>query len=113
MVAIAGDRTSNGGLTSASHAIRPIRYTDCHNSLAISRSRHAGGSPQAASPMSTTAAGCFTSADEFQRDARTLLDRVHAGLTAHGFDTDEAKTDVAWIFALERPWGPSKAKAAE
>jgi hypothetical protein len=54
----------------------------------------------------------FTSADEFQRDARTLLDRVHAGLTAHGFDMDEAKTDVAWIFASERSRGPSKGMEA-
>ena len=47
----------------------------------------------------------FNNQAEFRRGATTLLDEVDRNLTAHGFKMDEAKTEVAWIFASERP-GP-------
>jgi hypothetical protein len=39
------------------------------------------------------------------------LDQIHAALEKYGFQMDEAKTEVAWIFAGEKPRAASKEKA--
>jgi hypothetical protein len=53
----------------------------------------------------------FTKQRDFQEQATTLLDQVNSTLAEHGFKMDEAKTEVAWIFAGERPRAASKEKA--
>ena len=40
---------------------------------------------------------------EFKQRATELLDEADEALTAHGFQMDEAKTEVAWIFASGKP----------
>jgi len=50
----------------------------------------------------------FSTQVEFEREARSLLDSVHFKLQEHGFAMDEAKTEVAWVFAGERPRAASK-----
>jgi hypothetical protein len=53
----------------------------------------------------------FTKQKDFHEQAIGLLDQVNATLAEHGFKMDEAKTEVAWIFAGERPRTTSKEKA--
>jgi sporulation-control protein spo0M len=54
---------------------------------------------------------CFTKQKDFQERATALLDQVNTTLEEHGFKMDETETEVAWIFAGERPRAASKEKA--
>jgi ribonuclease HI len=53
----------------------------------------------------------FSGQRDFHTKATELLDQVHRVLSKHGFQMDEDKTEVAWIFAGERPGAASKKKA--
>ena len=48
---------------------------------------------------------------QFQAKATQLLNEVNEALTSHGFQVDEAKTKVTWIFASERPRAKIKEQA--
>jgi len=55
----------------------------------------------------------FSSQNEFQEQASHLLGQVSEALEDHGPLMDEGKTEVAWIFAGERPRTASREKARE
>ena len=55
----------------------------------------------------------FTSGRDFQETASELLNQLHDKVLKNGFQIDEDKTEVAWIFASERPKASSRLKAAE
>jgi hypothetical protein len=41
----------------------------------------------------------YTKQRDFHEQATALLDQVNATLEEHGSKMDEAKTEVAWVFA--------------
>jgi len=53
-------------------------------------------------------ASSFTNRRDFQSRASVLLEDIHQVLTKHGFQMDEAKMEVAWIFASEKPRAASR-----
>jgi ribonuclease HI len=53
----------------------------------------------------------FTKQKDFQEQATALLNQVDTTLGKHGFKMNEDKTEVAWIFAGERPRTTSRKKA--
>jgi len=65
------------------------------------------------SPTWMTAVGRLASLIDGASKNRTseLLEDIHRVLTKHGFQMDEARTEVAWVFASEKP-EPHREKAA-